>query len=105
MLYRKIENVIDKYFRSDTDKVLVVTGARQIGKSFIIRHLAKKYFRNVVEINLIEDMEGSRVFQNVKTTDDFYFALSAFHGKPLGNNTDTLVFLDEIQDRMGLFYI
>ena len=98
MLYRKIEKTIDNYFGSDTDKVLVVTGARQIGKSFIIRHCAKKYFRNIIEINLIEDIEGSRIFQNVKTTDDFYFAVSAYYGKPLGNHTDTLIFLDEIQE-------
>lgn len=98
MLYRKIESTIDEYLNSETDKVLVVTGARQIGKSFIIRHCAQKIFKNIIEINLIEDLEGAQIFKTVKTTDDFYFAISAYSGKALGNNKDTLIFLDEIQE-------
>lgn len=98
MLYRKIEPRIEEYFGSATDKVLVVTGARQIGKSFIIRHCASKYFKTIVEINLIEDMEGPRVFEKVRTVDDFYFALATYSGRPLGDASDTLIFLDEIQE-------
>lgn len=98
MLYRKIASAIYDHFRSDSDKVLVVTGARQIGKSFIIRHCAADCFKNVVEINLIEDAEGPRVFDSVRTTDDFYIALSAFTSLKLGNSSDTLIFLDEIQE-------
>ncbi|MDE7154408.1 MAG: AAA family ATPase [Muribaculaceae bacterium] len=97
MLYRKIEPIISQYFASDTDKVLVVTGARQIGKSYIIRYCAEKHFKTIVEINLITDYEGDRLFENVRTTDDFYLALSAFTSKYLGDRTDTLIFLDEIQ--------
>lgn len=98
MLFRKVEPVIDDYFRSDSDKVLVVTGARQIGKSFIIRHCARKFFKKVVEINLIEDSEGPQVFKNVHTVDDFYFALATYSSEPLGDFSDTLIFLDEIQE-------
>lgn len=98
MLYRKIESVIDEYFESRKDKIPVVVGARQIGKSYIIRHCGSKYFKNVVEINLVEDKEGSKIFQNVRSTDDFYLALSAYSGISLGNISDTLVFLDEIQE-------
>lgn len=97
MLYRKIETTILEYFSRQTDKVLVVTGARQIGKSFIIRYCAARRFRNVVEVNLIEDAQGSGVFADIRTTDDFYLALSAFTSKPLGDSSDTLIFLDEIQ--------
>ncbi len=98
MLYRKISSRITDYFKSDSDKVLVVTGARQIGKSYIIRHCAGQYFKNVVEINLIEDSEGPRIFDSVKTTDDFYLALAAVDSRRLGDRSDTLVFLDEIQE-------
>lgn len=98
MLYRKIESSIEQHFKTNNDKVLVVTGARQIGKSYIIRHCANKHFKNIVEINLIEDREGQRIFENVKSTDEFYFAISSLSGKPLGNHNDTLIFLDEIQE-------
>lgn len=97
MLYRKIEPIISEYFSSCTDKVLVVTGARQIGKSYIIRHCGSRHFRNIVEINLITDSEGDRLFDKIRTTDDFYIALSAFTPQSLGNRNDTLIFLDEIQ--------
>ena len=98
MLFRKIESSIKNYFESDTDKVLVVTGARQIGKSYIIRYCGEQIFKTVIEINLIEDAEGPGLFRNVRTTDDFYLALAAFTSYPLGTPADTLIFLDEIQE-------
>lgn len=98
MLYRKIEKDLDAYFNRKDDKVLVVTGARQIGKSFIIRHCASKRFKNVLEINLIKDAEDARVFDSVKSTEDFYLTLNAFTSSPLGDASDTLIFLDEIQE-------
>ena len=98
MLYRKIENAINSYLKSDTDKVLVVTGARQIGKSYIIRHCARQLFKNFLEINLVEDAQGPRVFDTVRTIDDFYIALAAYGNVPLGDRKDSLIFLDEIQE-------
>ncbi len=82
--------------------MLIVAGARQIGKSYIIRHCARKCFKHLVEINLIEDAEGNRVFNNIKTTDDFYLALSSFTSEELGNASDTIIFLDEIQQYPNL---
>lgn len=98
MLYRKAEKYIDQHFASGTDKVLVVTGARQIGKSFIIRHCARKYFQNIVEINLIEDAQDRSIFARVRSTDDFYLALASFSSNALGDQSDSLIFLDEIQE-------
>lgn len=98
MLYRTVEAAIYQHLSGNPDKVLVVNGARQIGKSFIIRYVGRKIFKNFVEINLIEDSEGARVFSKVKTTDDFYFALGIVAGGSLGDKSDTLVFLDEIQE-------
>ena len=77
MLYRKIESAIRRNLENPDSKVLVVSGARQIGKSYIIRHTASRLFKNLIEINLIEDFEGPRIFQNVRTTDDFYLSLSS----------------------------
>ncbi len=102
MLFRKVEKRISDYFASDTDKVLVVTGARQIGKSYIIRYCASKYFKNIVEINLIKDSENERLFDNINSLDDFYLALASFTSSPLGDFSDTLIFLDEIQEYPNL---
>ncbi len=97
MLYRKVQHAIYQHLSGNSDKVLVVSGARQIGKSFIIRYVGNQIFRNVVEINLIEDFDGPKIFENVRTTDDFYFALGIVAGAHLGDSSDTLIFLDEIQ--------
>lgn len=102
MLFRKIEPIISNYFKSYNDKVLVVTGARQIGKSYIIRHCARQYFKKIVEINLIEDAEGPRLFEKIHNTDDFYTALAAYTSEQLGDFSDTLIFLDEIQEYPAL---
>ena len=103
MLYRKIESTIYRHLSNDSDKILVVTGARQIGKSYIIRHVAEKLFKNVIEINLIEDYEGDRLFEKITNIEEFYLNLSAIAGDRMGNRKDTLVFLDEIQQYPHLF--
>ena len=97
MLYRKIQTVIERHLRSDSNKVLIVDGARQIGKTYIIRHVCRSMFPNYVEVNLLEDSLGGRLFQNTRSLEDFYLQLSMFAGERLGTKRDTLVFLDEIQ--------
>ncbi len=97
MLERKFESCLIRFLKEEPDKILLVNGARQIGKSYLIRYVGQKLFPHFVEINLKEDMEGDKVFAGVHTTDDLYMRLSNFHSSPLGDRTDTLVFLDEIQ--------
>ena len=55
MLFRKIQDVIECKLSRDTNRILLVNGARQVGKTFIIRHVGKKLFENFIEINLLED--------------------------------------------------
>ncbi len=97
MLERKFESFLTRFLKEEPDKILLVNGARQIGKSYLIRYVGQKLFPHFVEINLKEDMEGDKVFAGVHTTDDLYMRLSNFQSSPLGDRTDTLVFLDEIQ--------
>ncbi|MBQ6770785.1 MAG: ATP-binding protein [Bacteroidales bacterium] len=97
MLYRKFENRIEEFFRSEPNKILLVNGARQIGKSYLIRYVGKKLFKNYVEINLKEDKESRGIFATVRSTSDFYIQLGVIAGNRLGTKENTLVFLDEIQ--------
>lgn len=78
MLFRKIEKKIEDHLKSDSNKVMIINGARQIGKSYIIRHVGQKLFSNYIEINLLEDAMGMRNFQNVRTVSDFYFQVSMY---------------------------
>ena len=98
-LKRKIETVLENYYANDPGKILLVDGARQTGKSFIIRETAGKHFQNFVEINLFEDKHGARIFADVDTVDKFNMAVSLASG-PLSkaDKENTIIFLDEIQE-------
>lgn len=102
MLYRKIEQPIKNHLSSGDDKILIVDGARQVGKSFIIRKVGTELFENFVEINLLEDKDGLRQFEKVQTTEDFYLQLGMMAGADLDKRENTLVFLDEIQEYPNL---
>ena len=97
MLYRKITSYLENHLKSGTDKILILQGARQIGKSFSIREVGTRLYKNFVEINFVEDDEGDQLFKNIHKKEDFYFTLSMVAGDRLGDRNDTLVFLDEIQ--------
>ena len=97
MLFRKITTRIEEYLSSDSDRMLLIDGARQIGKSYIIRHVGEKMFPNYIEINMEEDKLGDRLFAEAKTTKDFYMALSVVAGDRMKQREHTLVFIDEIQ--------
>ena len=72
-------------------------GARQIGKTFIIRHVGQQLFENYIELNFAEDQNGPRLFEQVRTVKDFYFQVSTIAGEKMGEKKNTLIFLDEIQ--------
>lgn len=97
MLERKFTQVLENFLLHEPSKILLVNGARQIGKSYLIRYVGKKLFKHYVEINLKADQEGNGIFTNVKSKEDFYLQLGAIAGNNLGSKEDTLVFLDEIQ--------
>lgn len=97
MLYRRIKKDIEEYLRSEDDRIMILEGARQIGKSFIIREVGKRLYDNFIEINFAEDDEGPQMFKEIGTTEGFYFTLSSAYGEKLDRYENTLVFLDEIQ--------
>lgn len=97
MLFRKIQAYIEEYFKSDSNKVLLIEGARQIGKTYIIRYVGQQMFENYIEINMVQDFDGNRLFENVKTVDDFYLQVSMLAGERMKDRDNTLIFIDEIQ--------
>ena len=97
MLYRKIEMVIETHLKSNSNKILLIDGARQVGKTYIIRHVGQKLFENFIEVNMVEDSLGDRLFANTKTVDDFYLQISMLAGNKMKEKENTLIFIDEIQ--------
>lgn len=97
MLYRKISRLIEDHLQSDSRKILLIDGARQIGKSYIIRYVGKKMFENYIELNMVEDSIGDRLFENARTIDEFYLQVSMLYGSKMKSKENTLIFIDEIQ--------
>ena len=97
MLYRKIESVIEAHLTSNSKKILLIDGARQVGKTYIIRHVGQKLFENFIEINMMEDSLGEQLFANTRTIEDFYLQVSMLAGNKMKKKENTLIFIDEIQ--------
>ena len=97
-MYRKISSYIEEYLLSNDDKILCIDGARQVGKSYIIRELAKKHFKNYIELNMADDKIGDKLFANVNTVDSFYIEVSVLAGDKLEDRDNTIIFIDEIQE-------
>lgn len=97
MLFRKIEALIEEHLTSDATKILLIDGARQVGKTYIIRHVANKLFEHVIEINMVADSLGDRLFAETNTIEDFYLQVSMLAGEKMKQRDNTLIFLDEIQ--------
>lgn len=97
MLYRKIESLIESHLQSSSKKILLIDGARQVGKTYIVRYVGKKLFENFIEINMVADSLGERLFANTRTVEDFYLQVSMLAGNKMKDKKNTLIFLDEIQ--------
>ncbi len=94
MLQRKINKWIADYY-SQNRNALLVTGARQIGKTFSIRQFGKG-FKSFVEINFVNMPEAVEIFRTAKSSADILLRLSAMTQTPLIKG-ETLVFFDEVQ--------
>ena len=97
MLYRKIASKSERFVKSEKKRMLVVSGARQVGKSYIIREVGMRLYSNFIEVNMEEDKQSNRLFENARTVEDFMIALSTIAGAKMKDSEKTLVFIDEIQ--------
>lgn len=97
MLFRKIEALIESHLKLNTKRILLIDGARQVGKTYIVRYVGEKLFENFIEINMVEDSLGNRLFANTKTVEDFYLQVSMLAGSKMKQKENTLIFIDEIQ--------
>lgn len=94
-----MDRTIDKYLlewkQENERKVLLLRGARQVGKTFSIRKLGKS-FKYFLEVNFEEEKELKSIFQRSLNPDKLCEKLSAFFSIPIRPG-ETLLFFDEIQ--------
>ena len=96
MIKRKIENRIREFYKKN-NKALLITGARQVGKTYIIREVGKADFESFIEINFLENRTAQSLFENAKSSADILLRISAITDQPLVPGK-TLIFFDEVQE-------
>ena len=96
MINRKIDSYLQNFF-SQEKKALLLTGARQIGKTFSIRHFGQKHFESFVELNFIDHPELARTFGKAMNSRDILLRLSTVTKQQLIPGK-TLIFFDEVQE-------
>ena len=88
MLQRKIWPKLEAFRESADKKTLLVTGARQVGKTFIIEEFAKRYYQSLVEINFIKEPAAMAIFHDVADEQDVLRRLSAYaNGRMIPGST------------------
>lgn len=96
MLERTIEKDIIDWINY-SNEALLITGARQIGKTYIIRECLEKSNKSYIEFNFVKNPELLDLFKSAKTIDELLLRISIATNKPLIKN-ETIIFLDEVQE-------
>ncbi len=95
MLRRQRELDIKKWLHKD-EKALLIYGARQVGKTFLIRETLKKENINYIEFNLINTPDIVNILINSKDVKELISSLSLYTDKKIVKGT--ILFFDEIQE-------
>ena len=98
MLRRKAFSMLRDWAENKEKKCLVIQGARQIGKTFIVERFAEEFYKEIVEINFKQMPSAREIFSGDLTVDGMILALRfRFPDKKIEPGK-TLLFFDEIQE-------
>lgn len=96
MLNRKIFSFLRDFF-SNEKNALLISGARQVGKTFAIRKIGQECFTHFVEVNFLNDPRIKEAFAAPTNAKEILLRLSALAGVNLVPG-QTLIFFDEVQE-------
>ncbi len=94
---RKIYQELIDWKNNNIQKPLMVIGARQIGKTYIINEFCKNEFENYIYINLLEHSEIIKIFKEEINTLDKFKRIKIYLDIDI-NLENTIIFFDEIQE-------
>ena len=94
---RSIYNKLVEWKNKQNHKPLILNGARQVGKTYILQEFGKREYKKLAFFSLDRNQKAAKVFEKGGTTADILMALSAISQVDITPN-DTLMVLDEIQD-------
>ncbi len=95
---RKVDNVLSEWKNHSDRKPLIIKGARQIGKTKSITAFAKKNYKNVIEINFVEQPKFKSIFNDGYEVDSILKNISLLDPSLEFTPNNTLFFFDELQE-------
>lgn len=98
MLKRKIYNQLLNWKDTKSKECLLVKGARQIGKTFIIEKFGTDHYSSYIYLNFYQNPEHKKIFEGSLEAKEIYKKMSLYVDNVNFIPQDTLIFLDEIQD-------
>lgn len=98
MLARKIMSQLVAWKESGSGKCLIVEGARQVGKTYIIREFARQNYESFIELNFIENPSLKNIFADSLDVDSILLGIGLYQPGSVVKESRTLLFLDEIQE-------
>ena len=97
MLKRKMYQFLLDWKANKGNECLLIKGARQIGKTFIVKEFGNNEYKSFVEINFLKTPGLKEIFEGDLTADEIYKHMSAHMPGTRFSKDSTLIFLDEIQ--------
>ena len=96
-MYRYAIENLDKWKNSKNRKPLIIEGARQVGKTWIMKEFGKKSYKKTVYINFDSNVQMAELFSIDLNVDRIIMGLELYAGHKI-NPTDTLIIFDEVQE-------
>jgi predicted AAA+ superfamily ATPase len=95
VMHRKLLDRLLVWKGQDTRKPLLIDGARQTGKTYLLTELLGKKFRNVLHVDFLEDPTMKEAFEGALTPSEIISNLQLLTNQQFSMDTDLLI-LDEI---------
>lgn len=96
MLKRKAFEQLKQWKKAHASQALLVTGARQVGKTYLIERFAQENYRYVVKFDLIDQTDVLAAMNAARNSQELFMALSAYAGTQMVPG-ETVIFIDEVQ--------
>ena len=98
LLKRKIDEYLVNWKKNSERNPLIVKGARQIGKTASIRHFAENNYKNIIEINFVEEKKYKDIFDDGFQVDQIVKNITLKNPELEFIPYETLIFFDEMQE-------
>ncbi|MEG0375311.1 MAG: AAA family ATPase [Raoultibacter sp.] len=85
-----------KWKELGSDQAMLVTGARQVGKTYLLEQFARDTYKHVIKFDLIDQADVLQAMNTSRSSQELFMAISAFAGSEMIPN-ETVIFIDEVQ--------